>query len=440
MTTTVIDLDTLRNERQFPFCPGCGHSTILDALDAALVRRGTAPEKTVIVTDIGCAGLSDQYFATSGLHGLHGRSITYATGIKLARPDLDVIVIMGDGGTGIGGAHLLAAARRNIGITLIVMNNFNFGMTGGQHSSTTPEGATTSTTPLGNLERPLDIRSTVAVNGSAYSWRGTSFDDDLVDRIEDAMGVDGFALLDVWELCTAYYVRTNTISRKTIHDIMGGLGLDPGLVVASEPRTEFAAALHAMAGQLPPAPPPKPTPTSHRSLIDGRFVLEAAGSAGGKVRSAVRIVAAAGVRSGLFTAQHDDYPTTVKKGHSASTVVFDPDPIRYAGADHPDAVVALTTDGVNRIRSTITAMAAESTIVAPVGLDLPETAARAIRLDPKNSPTRLGPASMAPALISAAAVMLGIVSPEAIRDAAAGFRSADAFEAGIALVDAIGSD
>ena len=94
----------------------------------------------VIVSDIGCSGLSDQYFATSAFHGLHGRSVTYATGIKLANPELTVIVIMGDGGTGIGGTHLINAARRNIGVTVIVMNNLNFGMTGGQHSTTTPEG------------------------------------------------------------------------------------------------------------------------------------------------------------------------------------------------------------------------------------------------------------------------------------------------------------
>ena len=111
-TTTITPLASYRNELPYPFCPGCGHSPILDALNEALVRRGTDPANVVIVSDIGCSGLSDQYFVTSAFHGLHGRSITYATGIKLARPDLDVVVVMGDGGTGIGGAHLLNAARR----------------------------------------------------------------------------------------------------------------------------------------------------------------------------------------------------------------------------------------------------------------------------------------------------------------------------------------
>ncbi len=183
------------------------------------------PRKVVLVTDIGCSGLSDQYFATSAFHGLHGRSLTYATGIKLARPELEVIVVMGDGGTGIGGAHLLNAARRNIGLTLLVFNNFNFGMTGGQHSTTTPPGAVTSTTPGGNLERPLDICATVAVNGAAWAAARTSFDEDLAERIAEAIATPGFALLDIWELCTAYYVPSNAMSKKALHDLLGALAL-----------------------------------------------------------------------------------------------------------------------------------------------------------------------------------------------------------------------
>ena len=117
--TTVTRLATYRNDTPYPFCPGCGHGSILDHLDKALVALQIDPGKVVIVSDIGCAGLSDQYFGTNAFHGLHGRSITYAAGIKLARPELTVIVIMGDGGTGIGGAHLLSVARRNIGVTIL---------------------------------------------------------------------------------------------------------------------------------------------------------------------------------------------------------------------------------------------------------------------------------------------------------------------------------
>ena len=100
-------LETYKNERPDPFCPGCGHTFILNHLDAALTKLQLDPHKTVLVTDIGCVGLSDQYFVTNAFHGLHGRSVAYATGIKLANPDLKVIVMMGDGGTGIGSSHLI---------------------------------------------------------------------------------------------------------------------------------------------------------------------------------------------------------------------------------------------------------------------------------------------------------------------------------------------
>ena len=126
----------------YPFCPGCGHSLILNSLNKALIQLQVDPEDIVIVSDIGCVGLSDKYFITNTFHGLHGRSVTYATGIKLANPELKVIVAMGDGGCGIGGHHLINAARRNIGVTVLVFNNFNYGMTGGEHSATTPTGAT----------------------------------------------------------------------------------------------------------------------------------------------------------------------------------------------------------------------------------------------------------------------------------------------------------
>ena len=176
---------------------GAGHST----------RQAPArsPQDVVIVTDIGCIGLSDPYFVTNGFHGLHGRSLTYATGLKLARPELTVIVLMGDGGCGIGGAHLLNAARRNLDLTLIIANNFNYGMTGGQHSVTTPLGGRTATTPGGNLEGPLDICATVIAAGASWVYRGMTHDADLADRIVHGVRYPGFAVLDVWELCTAYY-------------------------------------------------------------------------------------------------------------------------------------------------------------------------------------------------------------------------------------------
>ena len=124
----------LNHERPPVFCPGCSHDRVLKVLDQVFVRMDLSGNQIAMVSDIGCSGLFDTFFNTHALHGLHGRALTYAAGLKLCRPDLNVVVTMGDGGLGIGGAHVLAACRRNLDLTLLVLNNFNFGMTGGQCS------------------------------------------------------------------------------------------------------------------------------------------------------------------------------------------------------------------------------------------------------------------------------------------------------------------
>jgi len=340
---------TYRNERDYPFCPGCGHGLILNHLNAALVKLGLDPKRVVIVTDIGCQGLGDQYFATHAFHGLHGRSIAYASGIKLADPDLKVIVIMGDGGTGIGGAHLLNAARRNIGLTVLVFNNFNFGMTGGEHSVTTPPGGVTATTRAGNLERPLDVCATVAVNGAGFVWRGTAFDKNLAEVIAEAIKSESFALLDIWELCTAYYVPNNEFSRKSLEATRTALGMAAG-VLQRETRPEYARALHGAEepgrGEAEEKPlRPRPLPALFSSPLDREFRFAIAGSAGGKVRSTARLIGEAAILSGLWAAQQDDYPVTVQTGHSISELIFSPREILFTGVTRPDALALVTEEG-----------------------------------------------------------------------------------------------
>ncbi|MCP3918969.1 MAG: hypothetical protein GY711_25775 [bacterium] len=408
--TSVTPLATYRNERPYPFCPGCGHGPILNHLNSALVSLGVDASEVVIVSDIGCSGLSDQYFATSAFHGLHGRSITYATGIKLARPDLKVVVIMGDGGTGIGGAHLLSAARRNVGITVIVMNNFNFGMTGGQHSVTTPTGALTSTTPGGNLERPLDICATVAANGAGYVFRGTNFDKDLAERIADGMRSECFALLDVWDLCTAYFVPRNKASRKTLSATLDQLGFESG-VLRDEDVAEYAAAYRAAckphAGK--PTLAPRPLDVCCTSALDRRLRIVVAGSAGGKVRSASGFVARAAILSGLWSAQKDDYPITIMTGHSVAELVLDSEEIHYTAVSRPDALLILSDDGLGKARKFLARMGADDHVfVLPEFADV-ETAARICVIDPARAQTRLTKAGVALYALTYAVAQLGIL-------------------------------
>jgi 2-oxoglutarate ferredoxin oxidoreductase subunit beta len=417
--TTVTALSTYRNDTPYPFCPGCGHHAILDHLNAALVSQQLDPRQVVLVTDIGCSGLSDQYFATSAFHGLHGRSITYATGIKLARPDLKVIVIMGDGGTGIGGAHLLNAARRNIGLTVLVFNNFNFGMTGGQHSTTTPAGAITSTTPGGNLERPLDICATVAANGAGYVWRGTSFDKDLAERIAEAVRSECFALLDIWELCTAYYVPSNHASKKTLATTLDELGLKAGLLHrASYP--EYAAAYREAAAKLRGEPPPAPRPIAPRfaSPLDRPFRFVIAGSAGGKVRSAAKLACESALLSGLWAAQRDDYPITVKTGHSIAELIFSPSTIDYTGIARPDAMILLSRDGASKVGRQLAAMGPEDLVFALPDVGEVKTNATIRVIDLAKAPIRLAAGQVALYCTAYALKELGVMPVEALAAAA----------------------
>lgn len=424
--TTIATLAHYRNETPYPFCPGCGHHAILDQLAAALSSLEIDPAKVVLVSDIGCSGLSDQYFSTSAFHGLHGRSLTYATGIKLARPDLKVIVIMGDGGTGIGGAHLLNAARRNIGLTVLVFNNFNFGMTGGQHSTTTPPGAITSTTPGGNLERPLDICATVAVNGAGYVWRGTSFDHDLSGRIAEAVRAECFALLDIWELCTAYYVPKNKASKKTLTQLLDQLDLKAGLLHRAE-YPEYAAAYRDATAPLRGKPLPSPEPIAARfaATLERPFHLVIAGAAGGKVRSSARLVGEAALLSGLWAAQRDDYPITVKTGHSIAELVLSPREIHFTGAARPDAMIVLSQEGLAKVGAQLAAMeAGDRVFTVPDLVDPVMTRAQITVIDPKTAPSKLSPGRVSLYCVARALRELGIL-PDGALEAAATRRTSD---------------
>ena len=437
---TINPPGSYRNERAYPFCPGCGHGPILDALDRALVKRGADPAEIVIVSDIGCSGLSDQYFRTSAFHGLHGRSITYATGIKLANPDLDVVVVMGDGGTGIGGAHLINAARRNVGITVIVMNNLNFGMTGGQHSTTTPAGAITTTTPLGNLESPLDICGTAGVNGAAMAYRGTSFDEDLDERMAEAMDHPGFAILDIWELCSAYYVRTNRFSRAGMEETMDGLGLPKGFI-ARRDVDEYAAAYRRMSATAGGEPVrPESIPKSFESSLDGRRAVYLAGAAGGRVLSAARHTAKAAIASGLWAAQRDDYPITVKAGHSIASLVIDPEPIEDV-TPAPDAVVLVAAEGHPGAAKAASRL--ESGGLFMTLPDLPDVphGGTTVVLDPLTAGMRLAKGDVALAAMAAVVELLGLYPMEALQASVASApkgadRMAEVVAAGVLMAEA----
>lgn len=411
---------TYRNPERpkYPFCPGCGHGRILDHLDAALVRLQLDPHRVVLVTDIGCVGMADQYFAVHAFHGLHGRSVAYATGIKLVRPDLKVIVLIGDGGCGIGGHHLLNAARRNIGVAVLVFNNLNFGMTGGEHSVTSPYGARTADTRLGNLERPLDLCATVAANGASYVYRGASFDQDLDLRIADAIMTEGFALLDIWEMCTAHYVPNNEFSRAALSRLQSELGLPTGLVVPRDAYPEFARAVRSQAAAVlgQPVFPARPVAAQFTCPLNSSVRWVLAGAAGEKVRSAANLFARAGMLCGLWASQRDDYPTTVMSGHSVSEVILSPHEIQYTGAPSPDLIIVLTPEGLAQVQAQLLAMTPAGRVyVVPALADHVETRAHKYVLG--GDLARVHRKALALATLAAVLRHTGLLPIEALREA-----------------------
>jgi pyruvate/2-oxoacid:ferredoxin oxidoreductase beta subunit/Pyruvate/2-oxoacid:ferredoxin oxidoreductase gamma subunit len=375
---TYIDETTL----PYPFCPGCGHTTIVKALDVALVQQQIDPHNLVIVTDIGCQGLSDKFFATNALHGLHGRSVTYATGVKLANPDLHVVALIGDGGCGIGGHHLINAARRNIGITVIVFNNLNFGMTGGQHSVATPPDALTATTPFGNLEQPLDICSTVAVNGAGLVVRTTMFDKDLPNLIATAMQHDGFSLIDIWELCTAYFVPSNKFKKETLLATLDQLNFPTG-VLQQRDRPEYSRSYRVayQDKQSQPIIAPHCLETKYPHALNQRQDWVIAGVAGLKIGSAAAAFCRGAILSGLWTTQRNDYPVTVRSGHSISEVIVSPDPVLYAGITSPDIVIALFPEGLAKEKARIAKLNKDALVFVTPDLLPIDTQAHVITLD-----------------------------------------------------------
>jgi 2-oxoglutarate ferredoxin oxidoreductase subunit beta len=195
------------------WCPGCGLGVVLNAYIKAAEKAQIPREKRVVVSGIGCSGRAAGYLNQDSYHTTHGRSIAFATGIKIARPDLNVAVISGDGDLfAIGGNHFIHAARRNMDLKVICVNNFNYGMTGGQGGPTTPIGAKTTTTPYGGFENPFNLPWLAATCGAVYVARWTTLDSRrLRDSIAEALTKKGFAFVEVISPCPIGFGRPNKI-------------------------------------------------------------------------------------------------------------------------------------------------------------------------------------------------------------------------------------
>jgi 2-oxoglutarate ferredoxin oxidoreductase subunit beta len=211
----MLDVDTYLREWAMPhvLCPGCAHGIVLRSLFGAVDRLGLDQDKVAMVAGIGCSSRLVGYADFCTLHGTHGRAPAFATGLKLARPDLHVVVVTGDGDAlAIGGNHLIHAARRNVDLTVLMLNNSIYGMTGGQAAPTTPLGAIASTTPTGNVEPAFDACKLLIGAGASFVGRVLAANPGaMTDIMTQAIDHPGFAFVEVISDCPVYYGRYNRI-------------------------------------------------------------------------------------------------------------------------------------------------------------------------------------------------------------------------------------
>ena len=377
-------MSSLLNKGRPPvFCPGCSHERILRTLDRSFQNMRLSGNQVVMVSDIGCSGLFDTFFQTHALHGLHGRALTYATGLKLAQPELNVVVTMGDGGMGIGGAHLLSACRRNLDLTLLVLNNFNFGMTGGQYSATTPPEAQVGSGFLNRLERPLDVCQVATAAGATYVTRCSAYKKDLAEKIERAVRHEGFSVIDIWGVCTGRFIRRNKLTPAIIEDTLVKLPPSEGLIQANS-RKEYGRHYRDVAKEQKTVPPPAKIEATLSPPSLGKQGVIILGAAGQRIITAGDILCLAGLSAGLKVTQKNEYNITVLTGPSISEVILSPEEIGFTGIEKPAVVIAIGQEGVDRRKYLFDYLNNDTLILQNQGIHIPPSHAGVHRLDFKN--------------------------------------------------------
>ncbi len=320
-------------DMKFPFCQGCGHGIIVNSISKSINNCGYSALDIVIVSDIGCSGLVDPLFTTHTVHGLHGRAPALGLGISLGlnNPDKKVIVIQGDGGATIGLQHILEAARRNVNMTLVVMNNMLYGMTGGQISGL----STQKFKDLKNIETgipPFDIVKLAHVSGAAYACRATSIST-FTDILTEAFRIDGFSLVELSSLCTSYAFKKLNEFNDHISPPEILRNIRPAMVSDIRRTNSLFENLESVNENF-----------THN--IDIKFGIILAGSAGGGIQSTATMLSRAAMMHGLNSTMKGEYPVTVGTGFSIAEVIISDSKINYTGLESPQIAIIISEDGL----------------------------------------------------------------------------------------------
>ncbi len=391
----------LASDAKLPYCRGCGHALVVRQLSHALEGLSLPPHSVVLTTDIGCVGLADFLFPyLHTVHTTHGRSTAMAIGMALAEavlPDtgLKPIVMIGDGGAMIGLLHLVHAAQLNVDITVLVHNNFLFGMTGGQHSAFTPLDWITSTTPDGNFIPPLDLLKLLQTAHAGFLARQFATDSNLGTVIAQAIDFPGFSLVEILETCTGYGTLRNKATGNALREAADRQGYLIGRMEAERERPVFHQLYRQAIESRPPrkASPqiPKPeeiaerqkhpllchserseesrsdsAPDQQGKIQDSRFQIQdsrfkiqdskklhivIAGTAGERVQSSAALLCRAALSVGLYSTQKNDNPVTQGSGFSLSEICLSPQPVAYTGMESVDVVIGVSQEGWNELQA-----------------------------------------------------------------------------------------
>lgn len=408
-----------------PYCKGCGHPLVLRALDEALAGLALDPADVAIVTDIGCVGLADSRIgAPHTVHPTHGRSSAFASGLALADSVLGTgrlkpIVLVGDGGATIGINHLIGAALLNPDVTVVVHNNFLFGMTGGQSSALSPVDFVTATTREGNLVSPLDLARVLLASRAPFVARTVTGDRELPELLRQAIAHPGFAVVEVLELCTAYATRWNPLTGAGLRELAEQAGYELG-VLRDDPRPTFAAGWLARHGRATTgrAKPSTTSPARFHHDVAHATGIVLAGTAGERVQTAATLLAQAALLCGLHATQKNDNPVTQGTGFSVSELILSSEPILYTGIERPDAVLVTSADGAAELaRAGVLARVGPGTlVVADAGIELPPLPVEPLRLPLRSSS---GPKLAALAAVAAWSRSAGMIPGAALRAAVA---------------------
>lgn len=428
------------------WCPGCGTGTVVNAMVRAIDKLGLNQDDVVIVTGIGCSGYLYNYLNFDGYHGTHGRALAAATGIKLANPRLKVIAPMGDGDcAAIGGNHFLHAARRNIDMTAIVVNNSIYGMTGGQYSPMTPRDSLASTAPFGHVEKPLDVCEVARAAGATYVARGTTYHvRQLIDLMAAAIDHKGFSVVEVISQCPIQFGRRNrqgdaadmlrsykeravsvkAAAKMSPEELAGRIVIGELYRVDGEPEytEEYDKVIsRAMERARARGVGVEDQPIALDRPKIGRKEIQLAGIGGqGLALAGVILAEAAGMYEGRYVTHTEVHGANARGGPSRSEVIVSDDEIDFTFLTAPDVLLATTPGDVKRYLPSLKPggiLIVDSTAIT----DIPETTAKVYRLPLTSiARTELGnEVVLGIVALAAIAVLSGVVSMEALEKAVA---------------------